>query len=116
MPIFAARRIADGLLGAVTDVPHMPSNLIERTLPTYGGEPEDWEPIMLTDMEAAQLPEQQNGASVYLNDGIIAIVVGFPADLAARQQANQREGFFRNKPITDIRMRKVTRRRVIKNG
>lgn len=109
MATFAAIRIADGLLASLTNMPQMPSNLVERAIVSYGGIPSEWQPIMLTEMEAQQLPADQNGDSIYLNSGLIAIAKGFPLSLMFTQQNNYQRGFITNKKVTDLRKRKVTR-------
>jgi hypothetical protein len=109
MSVYAARRINDGLLAALTDVPNMPTNLTERAIASYGGDPSEWETVALTEAEAAQLPDNQNGANIFLNTGIITIVMGFPRNLAETQRGNFQRGFIINKKVTDFRKRTVTR-------
>lgn len=51
MPIFAAQRIADGLISVATDVPNLPTNLIQRAIDGDGGITENWQGITLTDQQ-----------------------------------------------------------------
>lgn len=109
MATFAAIRNIDGLLASLTNMPQMPSNLIERAIESYGGVPSEWQTIMLTDMEAQQLPSDQNGDSIYLNSGTITIVRGFPLSLMFTQRNSYQRGFITNKKVTDFRKRTITR-------
>lgn len=112
MATFAARRNNDGLLASLTEVPNMPSNLVERAIDAYGGVPNEWESIMLTASEVAQLPEQQSGDQILLNGGNITIVKGFPLELRDKQLNGFTRGWITNKRVTDFRKRRVTRKEV----
>lgn len=112
MATFAARRLNDGFLGSITEVPNMPSNLIERAIDAYGGLPNEWESIILSPSEVAQLPQYIGSDLLHLNSGIITIIKGFPMELAQKQRDNFTRGFVINKPITDFRKRTVTKKEV----
>lgn len=112
MTTFAAIRLSDGLLASLTDVPNMPSNLVDRAIASYGGAPNEWESIALSDSEVAQLLDQQDGDQILLNGGVITIIKGFPLALREKQLNSFQRGFIINKKVTDLRKRTVTRKEV----
>lgn len=70
MPIFSAQRISDGLLSVITDVPSIPTNLIDRAIAGDSGAPEDWQIITLSQQQYSDALLASPGRA-YLSDGSV---------------------------------------------
>lgn len=68
MATFAAIRISDGLLSAVTEVPNLPSNIIQRAIDGDGGIESDWQVVELSTEQAAAVQDAYPSRS-YLSGG-----------------------------------------------
>lgn len=93
MPVFVAKRLSDGFLGTVTQVPNMPSNLIERAIEGYGGVAGDWEVIELLDQQYTDLVEHWDHP-LYLTDETIVFQQRFSQERAALQEEQRKPGRF----------------------
>lgn len=70
MAIYAAQRISDGLLSVITDVPSIPTNLIDRAIAGDSGAPEDWQMITLSQQQYNDVIASYPGRA-YLSDGSV---------------------------------------------
>lgn len=93
MPVFAAKRLSDGFLGTVTQVPNMPSNLIERAIEGYGGSSDDWEIVVLSNEQYDDLAEHWDH-TLYLTDETIVFQQRFSQERAALQEEHRKPGRF----------------------
>lgn len=72
MTAYGTRRLSDGLISSVTDVPNPPSNLIQRAIDGDGGIFGDWEQLILSNVQVSEI-EAANGGRAYLNNDAISI-------------------------------------------
>lgn len=68
MATFAAIRNIDGLLSAVTEVPNLPSNIIQRAIDGDGGIESDWQVVELSTEQATAVQDAYPSRS-YLSEG-----------------------------------------------